>query len=110
MSYYDELLRDVELSLLQTAKTPDAHPLSLLQTVPGLGKVLRLVLLYASHDIRRFPRVQEFASYCRLVKCAKESGGKRLGTAGRNIGNAHLKWAFSAAAALFLRNNSQGQR
>jgi transposase len=42
--------------------------------------------------------VQDFASYCRLVKWAKESNGKRSGTTGSKIGNAHLKWAFSEAA------------
>jgi transposase len=44
------------------------------------------------------------------VKCAKESAGKRSGTSGKKIGNAYLKWAFSEAAVLFLRNNPQGQR
>jgi len=57
------------------------------------------------HDINRLPTIQDFASYCRLVKPAKESGGKRLGSGGSKIGNAHLKWAFSEAAALFLRKN-----
>ena len=33
-----------------------------------------------------------------------------MGTAGKKIGNAHLKWAFSEAAALFLRNNPAGQK
>jgi transposase len=110
LSYYDELLKDLELSLLKTAKHHDANTLYLLQTIPGVGKILRLVLLYEIHQIERFPRVQEFASYCRLVKCSKESGGKRLGTSGKKIGNAHLKWAFSEAATLFLRNNPQGQK
>jgi len=68
------------------------------------------VLLYEIHDIRRFPSVQNFASYSRLVKCSKESGGKRLGTSGNKIGNAHLKWAFSEAATLFLRHNPEGQK
>jgi transposase len=54
--------------------------------------------------------VQDFVSYCRLVKCAKESAGKRYGTAGTKIGNAYLKWAFSEAAVLFLRNNPPGQK
>jgi transposase len=76
--------------------------------VPGIGQILRLVLLYEIHQIDRFPRVQDFASYCRLVKCAKESGGKRLGTSGNKIGNAHLKWAVSEAATLFLRGNEPG--
>ena len=30
--------------------------------------------------------------------------GKSLGTGGAKIGNAHLKWAFSEAAVLFLRH------
>jgi transposase len=109
MTSYDDLLKDRELSLLKTARHHDANTLSLLQTVPGIGKILRLVLLYEIHQIERFPTVQDFASYCRLVQCSKESGGKRLGTSGKKIGNAHLKWAFSEAATLFLRNNPQAQ-
>ena len=105
ITYYDALLRDVELTLVKTAKHHDAQTLSLLQTVPGIGKILSLVLLYAIHDIARFPRVQDCASSCRLVKCARESAGKRSGTSGAKIGNAHLKWAFSEAAVLFLRDN-----
>ena len=110
ITYYDQLLKDLELSILKTAKDHDPHTLYLLQTVPGIGKILSLVLLYEIHQIDRFPSVQEFASYARLVKCRKESGGKRLGTSGKKIGNAHLKWAFSEAATLFLRNNPSGQK
>jgi transposase len=109
ITYYDELLKDLELSLLQTARQHDAHTLYLLQTVPGIGKILSLVLLYEIHDIARFASVQDFVSYCRLVTCAKESAGKRLGTSGKKIGHGHLKWAFSEAATLFLRNNAAGQ-
>jgi transposase len=110
ITYYDQLLSDLELSITKTAKHHDANTLYLWQTVPGIGKILSLVLLYEIHDIDRFPRVQDVVSYCRLVKCAKESAGKRLGTSGKNIGKAHLKWAFFEAAALFLRNNPEGQR
>jgi transposase len=110
ITYYDELLRDVELTIVKTAKHHDAQTLYLLQTVPGIGTILSLVLLYDIHQIDRFPRVQDFASYCRLVKCAKESAGKRSGTSGTKIGHAHLKWAFSEAAVLFLRDNPAGQK
>ena len=106
----DALLRDVELTIVTTAKHHDANTLSLLQTVPGIGKILSLVLLYDIHDINRFPRVQDFVSYCRLVKCAKDSAGKRFGTSGAKIGNAHLKWAFSEAAVLFLRDHPPAQK
>jgi transposase len=108
--YYDELLRDVELSILKTAKHHDANTLYLLQTVPGIGKILSLVLLYEIHRIERFPKVQDFVSYCRLVKCSKESAAKRYGTSGTKIGNAHLKWAFSEAAVLFLRDHAAAQK
>src|SRR5262249_43339502 len=109
VTYYDQLLKDVALSMVKAAKPHDAHTLDLLQTVPGSGKLRSLVLLDDIHDIARFPMVQDFVSYCRLVQCAKESAGTRLGTSGKNIGNAHLKWAFSEAAALFLRNHPAGQ-
>jgi transposase len=110
ITYYDELLKDLELYILKTAKHHDPHTRSLLQTAPGIGKIVRLVLLYEIHQIERFPSVQDFASYARLVKGSKESGGKRLGTSGKKIGNAHRTWAFSEAATLFLRNNPQAQK
>jgi transposase len=106
----DRLLNDVEWTIVQTAKQHNAQTLSRLPSVPGIGKILRLVLLYEMHDLTRFPRVQDVVSSCRLVKCAKESAGKRYGTAGAKIGNASLKWAFSEAAVLFLRNHPAGQK
>ena len=57
-----------------------------------------------------FPRVQDFVSYCRLVKCQRESAGKIHGTGGAKIGNPYLRWAFGEAAALFLRGNPDAQR
>jgi transposase len=110
IDHYDRLLRDMELAVVKTAKQHDANTLYLLRTVPGIGEILSLVLLYEIHDIQRFPRVQEFVSYCRLVKCAKASAGKRYGTSGTKIGNAYLTWAFSEAAVLFLRANPAGQK
>jgi transposase len=99
----DELRRDVDLLLLKAAKQHDANTRELWQTGPGIGKILRLVLLYEIEDINRFPRVQEFASSCRLVKGATESHGKRAGSAGPKSGKAHRPGAFSAAAVLCLR-------
>jgi hypothetical protein len=39
----------------------------------------------------------------RRVGGVRESAGKKKGTGGRKIGNAHLKWAFSEATCLLLR-------
>ena len=109
IGFYDDLLNQIELEIVRHAKQHDANTFHLLDTIPGVGKILALVMLYEIHDIKRFARVQDFASYCRLVKSKKESAGKVYGTSGNKIGNAHLKWAFSEAAVGFLRNNPQGQ-
>ncbi len=44
------------------------------------------------------------------LRHAKAAAGQRYGTSGTKIGNAYLKWAFSEAAVLFLRNNPAGQK
>jgi transposase len=66
-------------------------------------------MLYEIGRIERFDTVQSFCSYCRLVKCSKESAGKLYGYGGQKIGNAHLKWAFSEATALFMRESQQAK-
>ena len=107
LNYYDELLKKLEHELSQTAKEHDADSLFRIRSIPGVGRILGMTILYEVHDINRFPRVQDFVSYCRLVKAAKESAGKKYGSSGKNIGNAHLKWAFSEAAVLILRRNPE---
>ena len=107
---YDALLTDLELYLVRQAKQHDAQAFHQLRTIPGVGKVLALTILYEIHDVHRFDRVQQFASYARLVKCAKESAGKRHGTSGAKMGNVHLKWAFSEAAVLFVRHSAEGKK
>jgi transposase len=110
LDYDEHLLRDWERSLLNAAQPHDAHTLSLLRTVPGIGKSLSLVRLYAIHDLDRFPRGQACASECRLGTWATESAGKRSGTSGTKIGKAHLTWAFADAAVLCLRDHPEGQQ
>jgi len=109
IDHYDDLIGKIEWHVVRAGNRCDEDLLLRLRTIPGIGKILSLTILYEVHDIARFPRVQDFVSYSRLVKCAKESGGKRLGSSGKKIGNVHLKWAFSEAATLFLRNNPKAK-
>lgn len=104
----DRTIGRLETYILRTARAHHPQALHLLRTVHGIGRVLSLIILYEIHDIHRFPRVQDFVSYARLVKGTKESAGKRQASGGRKIGNVHLKWAFSEAAVLFLRANPAG--
>lgn len=107
---YDPLLDQLERYIVKTANGHDPVSLALLKTVPGIGKILSLIILYEIENLDRFSRVQELVSYARLVKCARESNGKKSGYSGKKIGNAHLKWAFSEAAVLFLKGNEPAQR
>jgi len=107
---YDHVIAGLERYIVRTAKSHDPISYALLKTIHGVGRIIALNLLYEIEDIARFPRVQDFVSYSRLVKCAKESNGKKYGTAGKKIGNAHLRWAFSEAAQLFLKQNEPGRK
>jgi len=107
---YDPVIAQLERYIVKTAKHHDPLAYALLQTIPGIGKILGLVILYEIESISRFPTVQDFSSYSRLVKSVKESNGRKYGSSGKKVGNAHLKWAFSEAAALFLKDNDPGKK
>jgi transposase len=106
----DELISDLELYLVRTAKVDDVQTFYRLRSIPGVGKVLALILLYETHAIGRFETAGQFLSYARWVRCAHASGGKKLGTGGKKIGNAHLRWAFAEAACLFLRSSERAKQ
>jgi transposase len=106
---YDEQIRDLELYLTRSAKVDDPQAYARLRSIPGVGAVLSLILLYEIHEIRRFDEVGQFLSYARLVRCVHESAGKKQGTGGHKIGNAHLKWAFSEAVCLLLRQSAKAK-
>ena len=110
IGFYHKELAKVEWHIKQQAKQHRATDFNLLKTISGVGDILALTILYEIGDINRFETVQKFASYSRLVKCKAESAGKVYGTQGNKIGNAHLNWAFSEAAVLYLRNNESAKQ
>ena len=107
---YHRVVLDIESTVIRHAKIDDPFALSLLRTIPGIGPVLALTILYEIGDIARFPQVGNFISYARLVKCSHESAGKRFKGGHNKIGNAHLKWAFSEAAVLLIRERDEAKR
>jgi transposase len=106
----DVVIADLELYLTRTAKIDSVQTYHRLQTIPGVGKLLALILLYEMHEAQRFDSAGQFLSYARLVRCAHESAGKKLGTGGKKIGNAHLRWAFAETACLFLRQSERAKK
>ena len=110
IDHLETAIKREEKFLLSQTQLFDGQALFLLRTVPGIGVILAMTLFYEIEDIARFARVQQFASYARLVKGQKSSAGKRLGSQGGKMGNAHLKWAFSEAAILFLRESERAKK
>ena len=74
-----------------------------LLTVSGIGQTLALTIMLETGDIRRFPSVGNFASYCRCVGSEKMSNGKRKGKGNTKNGNKYLSWAFVEAANFAIR-------
>ncbi len=81
----DVLIKQLEAHLVREVKVHDPRSWYRLRSVPGIGQVLGLVMLYEIHEIERFPSAQDFCSYARLVKCAKQSAGKHYGYSGKKI-------------------------
>jgi len=90
----DPIIRELELHILQQAKYHNWVDYQLLQTIPGVGQMLSLIILYETHDVRRFATVQRYSSYAGVVKCERTSGGKSYASKNTKIRNAYLKWAF----------------
>ena len=106
----EPIITELEYYIENRAMVTDPVQLKLLRSVPGIGKILGLVMMYEIHDIARFKSEKQFSSYSRLIGCQAESGGKKLGVKGRKVGNVYLKWAFNEAAMIFLRGNKAAEK
>lgn len=79
------------------------EPFTKLQSIPGVGTILALTIMLETGEIRRFPKVGNYASYCRKVPTQWTSNGKNKGKGNRKNGNRYLAWAFSEAAEFSRR-------
>lgn len=90
----DPLIAELEVQIRSQARYHNRRDFNSLMTIPGVGEILAFVILYETHDISRFGSVQEYSSYCRVVKCQRTSAGKAKGDAYLKMGNPYLKWAY----------------
>jgi transposase len=104
IEHYQSLIRGLERHIDSTANEIYRKERIILESIPGVGRIISLTLLLEIDQIQRFPRRQQFCSYARLVYPRGESAGKQYGTQGRKHGNPYLKWAFSEAAVHASRN------
>jgi transposase len=80
-----------------------------LLTMPGIGKILGLTIMLEVGDIKRFPTVGDYSSYCRCVKSERTSNNKKKGKGNRKNGNKYLAWAYVEAANFAIRSYPEFQ-
>jgi len=105
--HYDEAIKALEKELLRLTKRSEPRDFAILRTAPGIGKTLGLTILYEIESIERFPSVQDFLSYSRLVNGTVASAGKIKGLRGAKLGNPYLRWAFGEAAVIGKRHHEE---
>lgn len=101
-------IRFMEKAVLQRVKLRDEFQ-GLLH-IPGVGKILGLTIMLETGTIARFPKVGDFASYCRKVPSKRTSNKKKKGKGNDKNGNRYLAWAFSEAAELSRRYDESARR
>jgi len=90
----DKLLSEIEKQIKGRAYHHNGMDYNLLKSVTGVGDMLALSILYETHDINRFPRVQNYSSYCRVIRVQRTSAGKNKYGRNQKMGNPYLKWAY----------------
>jgi transposase len=103
--FYSGQIKVVEDMILHSVA--DEPGFELLQTIPGVGKILALTIFYEVGDIDRFESQKHFCSYARVVPGIAQSGSTSKRGRGSKQGNAYLKWAFCQAAGLAIRYHSE---
>ncbi|MCJ7773671.1 MAG: transposase, partial [Desulfobacterales bacterium] len=99
---------DIEKEVLSQVKLRDEF--DLLQTIPGIGKILALTIMLEMDNINRFEKVGNYSSYCRCVNSQRLSNGKKKGENNRKNGNKYLAWAYVEAANFAVRYNEKAKR
>lgn len=101
-------IEKLEARLLEAVKKTDGWPL--LNSIPGIGKVLATIILLEIGNIGRFRDVGNFASYARCVDSKRISNNKQKGQGNTKNGNKYLSWAFVEAAHFAARFCPEAKR
>ena len=101
MRFLTSLINEIEKKVLRLM-TPQPQFMKL-KTISGIGDILGLTIALETGDITRFPKVGNYASYCRMVSSQHLSNDKKKGQGNRKNGNKYLCWAFIEAANFSLR-------
>ena len=105
---FDKSIARVEKAVLQCAREIPLY--EKLLTIPGIGKILGMVITLEVGEIARFESDGDFASYCRAVDSRRLSNGKQKGENNAKCGNRYLSWAFVEAAQFAQRYDENCRR
>jgi len=95
LDHTERNIQAIEAQMKELFKQTEQH--KLIQTIPGIGFILAVVILQEIGDIGRFSSPERLASYSGVTPRVHASGGKvRYGRL-RPDTNHYLKWAFSEA-------------
>jgi hypothetical protein len=101
---YQQLCRRRKQLETEIVERLTGHPdFDRLQTLPGIGPILALIILAESRDLRRFGHVRQFLKFCGFDLCTEQSGQFRGTTHLSKRGNARLRYAFWMAGAVAVR-------
>lgn len=100
-------IKDIENRVLSQARLKKEF--ALLQTIPGIGKILALTIMFEVGDINRFAKVGNYSSYCRCVRSERISNKKKKGENNKKNGNKYLAWAYVEAANFANRFNQEAR-
>lgn len=108
ISHLTKIVKSIEKEVVSQVKLrKEFKPLL---TVAGIGNILALTIMLEVGDIRRFPDVGNFSSYCRCVRSERLSNGKKKDENNRKNGNKYLAWAYVEAANFAIRYYPRAQR
>ena len=108
IDYLGRQIRQVENAVLDKVKLREEY--AKLLSINGVGKILALTIMLETGTIKRFPKVGNYASYCRKVPSHWTSNGKKKGKGNDKNGNTYLAWAFSEAAEMTRRYDEHARR
>jgi transposase len=101
IGFLSQHIQKFEKRALEQAKVKDVY--KLLLTMPGVGPILALTILYETGDIERFSSPGNYSSYCRCVRARRLSNDKTKGYNNRKNGNRYLAWAYVEAVHHAIR-------
>lgn len=108
IGFLEKRIAEIERVVLNAMKLlPEFEKL---KTITGVGDILALTIALETGTISRFPKVGNYASYCRCVSSQRLSNGKKKGQNNRKNGNKYLGWAFVEAANFTKRYCSDARR